>query len=181
MIAAPLWLANGAKAVGKFLTSLPWWLYVAAAVVAVGWWQVDAYGERQYVAGQNETQGRWDAQEAIYARQRAEAITAARVLEERHRAELKAVADRFLADQEKADEEHAAAVAAVRDGSRRVRERFTCPSPGVPAAPADPGSSDAAGPRGLQPEDLEYLLGIGAEADAVARRLNALIEACSVR
>jgi hypothetical protein len=131
--------------------------------------------------GESRVQARWDAAEAKHARQRAEAIVAARVLEQRHRDELKAVADRFLADQEKADEEHAAAVAAVRAGTVRVRERFTCPSPGVPAASADPGSADDAGPRGLQPADLEYLLGIGAEADAIARRLNALQAACRVR
>jgi hypothetical protein len=157
--------------------SLRTWLAIGGAVVLLVaglWLRAHWIG-----VGEGRVQARWDAQEAVYARQRAEAITAARVLEERHRAELKAVADRFQAEQRKADEDHAAAVAAVRSGAVRVRERFRCPAPaGMPATAADPGGADAAGPRGLQPADLEYLLGIGAEADAIARRLNALQEAC---
>jgi hypothetical protein len=159
--------------------SLRTWALIGAGVVLLA---LGLFLRAHWIdVGADRVQARWDASEAQHALKRAEAVIAARVLEQRHRDEMKAVADRFLADQEKADEDHAAAVAAVRVGTVRVRDRFTCPSPGVPAASADPGSADDAGPRGLQPADLEYLLGIGAEADAVARRLNALQEACRVR
>jgi hypothetical protein len=159
--------------------SLRTWALIGAGVVVLA---LGLFLRAHWIdVGESRVQARWDAAEAAHAIKRAEAVIAARVLEQRHRDELKAVADRFLTEQRKADEDHAAAVAAVRVGTVRVRDRFTCPSPGVPAASADPGSADDAGPRGLQPADLEYLLGIGAEADAIARRLNALQEACRVR
>jgi hypothetical protein len=158
----------------KFLRGLPWQVYAAAGlcvlVLGLRWHWIGV--------GEDRVQAAWDAQEAVYAQERADAIIAARKVEERHRAEYRAIADRFLAIQEKADEEHAATVAALRSGALRVRERFTCPAPaGMPGAAADsPGAADS-GPRGFQPEDAAAAIGIAEEADRRARQLNALIEA----
>lgn len=73
------------------------------AIVAVVWWQVHAYGERCFSAGQAEVQARWDADELaekstadeqIRANQAAEAAAAARNKEiaDAHAKELAAAA-----------------------------------------------------------------------------------------
>jgi hypothetical protein len=64
VIAAPLWLVGAGKAVWTFLKSVPWWVFAGAAALIVGWWQVSAYGERQYEAGRIACQTEWDAQRA---------------------------------------------------------------------------------------------------------------------
>lgn len=152
--------------------SLRTWLLIGGvvAVVVLGL----ALRAHWIGVGEDLVQARWDAQEAVYARQRAEAITAARVLEERHRAELKAVADRFQAEQRKADEDHDRVVAGLRAGTVRVRERFTCPR--VSGASADTRRADAEAPRGLGTEDAAAILGTGRTADRCAEQLNALID-----
>lgn len=152
-----------------WLRRIPWqaWAIVALlATVAVLRWHWIGVGE-------DRTQARWDAQEAVYARQRAEAVIAARKVEERHRAEYRAIAERFLADQRKADEVHDRAIADLRRGALRVRSHLTCPS-GRAEAPADPGVADGASQAGLLPADAEFLLREAARADEIARRLNAL-------
>ena len=151
-----------------FLRGLPWQLWAGLALLALA----GLYGHTRYNAGQAEVQTRWDAQEAVYAQQRAAATIAARNTEARHRAEYKAIADRFLAEQDKADADHKTTISGLRAGTLRVRQRFTCP--GVSEAPAGAGSADDPGPGGLQPADAEFLVRFAAEADAIARKLNAL-------
>ncbi len=165
-----LLLAWGKDALG-WLSGLSWkvWAGVAALVLVAGVW---LHGR---ASGAESVRADWDAQEAVYAQQRAASAIAARATEERWRAEYKAIADRFLAQQKEADENHDRVIAGLRAGTIRLRQRFTCPS--LPGTAADTGGAAEAGPRGLQPEDAELALGIGAEADAVARQLNALIEA----
>ena len=149
-----------------------WKPLVAVLLLGLVVWRIHAHGD---AAGAARVQALWDAQEAVYARQRAEAAIAARKTEERHRAEYRAIAERFLRDQADADQKHAATLADLRRGALRVRERFTCPR--VPEAPGDPGGADAEGPRGFGVEDAATALGIARDADEIARRLNALIEA----
>lgn len=165
MIAAlPMLLLDGLK-------RIPWQAYALLALCALLW----AFGHWRYNAGQAEVQARWDAQEAVYAVQRAKAAEDARKVEERHRAEYRAIADRFLKDAENAKLETDRVIAGLRSGNVRVRQRLTCPS--LPGAAADSTGVAETGPRGLQPEDAAAIVGAGAEADAVARQLNALIEA----
>jgi hypothetical protein len=153
---------------------IPWQAWALVALAAV----VLAYGHWRYSAGQADVQAHWDAQEAAYAIQRAEAAIAARKVEERHRAEYRAIAERFLADQKKADESHDRTIADLRAGTLRLRQRFTCPS--LPGTAANPPGADAEGPRGFGVEDASVALGIARDADEAARRLNALIEAVEV-
>lgn len=164
---AALWILG-------WLRKVPWQAWACVALAAL----VLAYGHWRYNAGQADVQARWDKQEAAYALQRAEAALAARATEQRHRAEYKAIADRFLKEQADAEQEHAAVVAGLRDRSIRVRDRFRCPaSAGMPQAPADSGRTAEAGEGGLSVADAEVVLRAGADADAIARQLNALIEA----
>jgi hypothetical protein len=141
-------------------------------VLALLW----GFGHWRYNAGQADVQARWDAQEAAYALQRAEAAIAARNTEARWRAEYQAIADRFIAEQKEADEKYQSDIAGLRSRALRVRDRLTCPS-GRAEAPAGAGSVAQAGQAGLLPEDAGFLLREAARADAVARQLNALIEA----
>lgn len=60
-------------------------------------------------------------------------------------------------------------IACLRDGTCRMRDRFTCPRlPGAPRAPA--GSDDAAA-FGLQSQDGEFLVRESSRADGVADQL----------
>lgn len=158
------------KALG-WLRALPWqaWAAVAVAVLLAAVW---LHGRS---TGADAVRADWDAQEAVYAQQRAASALEARKVEERHRAEYKAIADRFLKEQADAKIQTDRVIAGLRDGSRRVRDRFTCPS--VPGAAADSSGVAETGPRGLQPEDAAAIVRSGAEADEVARQLNALIQA----
>lgn len=74
-----------------------------------------------------------------------------------------------------------AAVAAVRAGTLRVRQRFTCPAvhsdAGASGAAAQAASSaglgDGTGGRGLSDDDAQILLRIGARANGVGEKLKA--------
>jgi hypothetical protein len=102
VIAAPLWLVGAGKAVWTFLKSVPWWVFAGAAALIVGWWQVSAYGERQYEAGRIACQTEWDAQRA---RDDAEAVRRQR---EADSAALKAAQDGAAAVTTTREETHAA-------------------------------------------------------------------------
>ena len=158
-----------------FLQGIPlhvWAILAAVVLLAAGWaYERHQYGDRRADA----VQAQWDAKEAEYALQRAEAAIAARNTEARHRAEYAAIAARFLQEQADAKIQTDRVIAGLRDGSVRVRRRFTCP--GLPGAAADSSGAAETGPRGFQPADAEAALGIAARADAVARQLNALLEA----
>jgi len=155
-----------------WLSRLPWqvWAGVAALVLVAGVW---LHGRS---TGADGVQARWDAQEAVYAQQRAASAIAARDTEARWRAEYKAIADRFLAEQKVADEKYQNDLASLRAGNLRVRERFACPARSA-EAPAVAGGAGDPGPGGLLPEDAAFLLREAARADEVARQLNALIQA----
>lgn len=56
-------------------------------------------------------------------------------------------------------------------GTLRVRDRFTCPTAGVPGATGSAAGSDATGERGLRSPDADFLIRLAGEADAIARRL----------
>ena len=158
-----------------FLQGIPLrvWAILAAVVLLAA---SGLYLRAHYIGvGESRVQAQWDAREADYALKRAEAAIAARNTEARHRAEYAAIAARFLQDQADAKIQTDRVIAGLRSGSVRVRQRFTCPS--LPGAAADSSGAAETGPRGLQPADASDLVGIGAEADAVARQLNALIEA----
>ena len=160
-----------AKALG-WLSRLPWqvWAGVAALVLVAGVW---LHGRS---TGADGVQADWDAAEAVYAQQRAASAIAARDTEARWRAEYKAIAERFLAEQKVADEKYQNDLASLRAGQLRVRERFACPARSA-EAPAVAGGAGEAGSGGLLPADAEFLLREAARADEVARQLNALIQA----
>jgi hypothetical protein len=150
------------------------WAILAAVVLLAA---SGLYLRAHYIGvGESRVQAQWNAREAGYALQRAEAAIAARNIEQRHRAEYAAIASRFLAEQRAADETHDRTIADLRRGALRVQNRLTCPSGRAEAATAA-ARAIAAGQAGLLPADAEFLLREAARADEVARQLNALIEA----
>lgn len=61
-------------------------------------------------------------------------------------------------------------IAGLRDGTVRLRERFTCPR--VPAASPAAGSGDDPARYGLRPADAEFLVRLADKADGVAEQLS---------
>lgn len=100
-------------------------------------------------------------------------------LQAQHAQEMAALDERFTHEIETAKSRAAADLAAVRDGTVRVRDRFTCPAdPGRPSgAAADTGTTPSVGddapPSGLQAADAEFLLREAERADEVTRQLQA--------
>lgn len=173
MILTALTWAAAWKKVKAVFAAIPWPVYAAAALLLAGW----LYGNHRESVGEDRVQAEWDAEKAQIAAEREKAEQEARKVEERHRAEYKAIAERFIADQRKADEEHAALVADLRAGAVRVRERFRCPPPaGMSAAAAATGRTDSQGNSGFGVEDAATAIGIARDGDREIRRLNALIE-----
>ena len=162
------------------LKKVPMEVWAAIAVLLIIWWMVDGYGDRRFEAGQAEVQSRWDKQKELDLQAQRKAVQDARKAEERYRAEVRAVAQRFLDKQEEAREENERLVAAVAAGERRLRQRFTCPA-GVPGTGPTTGGADAAPEGGLSPEDFRVLAGIAADGDRAIRQLTALQEACAIR
>lgn len=79
----------------------------------------------------------------------------------------------YEAEEKRAEREKQVAsdIAGLRDGSIRVRDRFTCPkTPGSPAG-SQPDREEA----GLLQSDAEFLLRFAAEADAIADERNQCI------
>lgn len=149
-----------------------WKPLAAFLLLALAVWRIHAHGVD---SGRADVQAQWNAENAAEALAAAAAAEEARKTEARHRAEYRAITERFLAEQRKADEDHEATLRALRAGTVRVRERFTCPA--VPGAAADPAGAVAAGARGLGVEDAAEIIGAARDADRIAAQLNALIDA----
>ena len=79
---------------------------------------------------------------------------------------------RKQADQERQNYEKT--IADLRDGNKRLRERFKCPrsADSVPNAGTDTRGSENSGAGGLSEQDGGFLIGESARADALAVRFN---------
>lgn len=157
-----------------------YWRQVAGALAVLAilwfaWAKIDAYGDRREAAGENRVQAAWDASVVRGERELAAAERRVREQEKTRQSAYDAAAKALTEERDRAIQERDAAVAGLRDGTLRVRDRFRCPGPAatpvVPGLAGTPGGSDAAGGGGLSPADAEFLLRIGAEADDVVRRL----------
>jgi hypothetical protein len=165
--------------------SLVLYLGLAAAVIAALWWLWSAVDKAGYERGLAEERTKWESREA-------EELAAANALieklqrearerEQRHAAELADVSRRYqenLRNVEKARDAH---IAALRAGALKLRdpEAPACEGAGgggVPEAPA--GAPGRDGPQGgeLSAAASEFLLRLTAEADEVARQLQACQE-----
>ncbi len=121
----------------------------------------------------------YDKQLADANKARADAEQAARDTEAKRVADMASLDANYQKELSDAKTVSDAAVAAVRAGTVRVRDRFTCNAgsgsvPSAAKAGASTGSTDAASANGLQPEDAEFLLREAARADAVTVQLRAL-------
>lgn len=95
-----------------------------------------------------------------------------------HQAEMAALDAKFTKEMEDEKRRAAADVAALRAGTVRVRDRFTCPgatstSGAGTAAGRTPSMGDATQAGGLQAADAEFLLREAERADAVTLQLQA--------
>jgi len=165
------------SAVGEFITGHATWFVLAVGMLAgaaTGWSATDMIWTTKYALAEKD----WTDQKA--AQDRANLSHAEQTVAwERRSAELVAAADsaykKGIEDGKKSLD---ADVAAIHDGSKRVRDKFRCPAPAkrpdpVPTASPAPGSGDEAPQGGLQPADAEFLVRLGHEANDVVRQLTA--------
>lgn len=151
--------------------SLRAWLTLAAAVAVV---VVVLFLRSHWIdVGSDRVQARWDAAEGRHAAAAQKQAEAARKLEERLRADYAAAVTRMHKENADALAERDALLADAAAGRVRLRDKFRCPAASVPGAPARPGGSADARVGVLSVEDQGFLVRIGAEADALARRLTA--------
>ncbi|HAU4976819.1 TPA: hypothetical protein F3L06_19770 [Aeromonas hydrophila] len=164
-------------AIGEFITGNVTWLVLAVGLLAgaaMGWSATDMVWKTKYALAEKD----WTDQQA--AQDRANLSHAEQTVAwERRSAELVAEADsayqKGIEDGKKSLD---ADVAAIHDGSKRVRDKFRCPSPAkrpdpLPTPGPAPGGGDEAPQGGLQPADAEFLVRLGHEANDVVRQLTA--------
>lgn len=164
-------------AIGEFITGYRYLLllllgYLTGASTA--WCITDAVWVAKYSLAEKD----WTDQKA--AQDRANLSHAEQTVEwERRSAELAAEADsayqKGIEDGKKSLD---ADVAAIHDGSKRVRDKFRCPAPAkrpdpLPAPGSTTGGGHEAAQGGLQPADAEFLVRLGHEANDVVRQLTA--------
>lgn len=164
-------------AIGEFITghSMLFVLFCGLlAGAAFGWGASGITWEAKYALAEKD----WADQKA--AQDRANLSHAEQTVAwERRSAELVAEADsayqKGIEDGKKSLD---ADVAAIHDGSKRVRDKFRCPAPAkrpdpLPTPGPAPGGGDEAPQGGLQPADAEFLVRFGHEADGIVRQLTA--------
>lgn len=165
------------SAISEFIPSYALGLVFALGILAggaLGWSTTDMVWKTKYALAEKD----WTDQKA--AQDRANLSHAEQTVAwERRSAELVAEADSaYQQGIEDGKKSLDADVAAINDGSKRVRDKFRCPAPAKrpdplpPPSPA-PSGGDEATQGGLQPADAEFLVRFGHEADGIVRQLTA--------
>jgi prophage endopeptidase len=164
----PRWFTMPATVIYRVAAAIPWPVYALVVLLGSVWY----YGHVRYESGQLSVQVRWDAERAqlhaIAERARAEAKAAKQARVKRGRAIIKKL---------RGDDAHGhairdSAVAGLRDGTFRLRERFSCPPNPAPARGAAARGNEGTA-RGLSAADAEFLVRFASDADDVARQLAA--------
>jgi hypothetical protein len=152
----------------KWLSGLPKEVYFAIFSALMLWLAYSA----AYHRGANAVQAEWDAERTAnqLAADAQKAEAAAK--EAKDAAAFALLADNLRKENERAKQDADRTIADLRRGAIRLRDRFTCKST-VPGPTTSAGGSDEASQGGLLRTDQEFLLHIGAEADGVARTLQA--------
>lgn len=163
--------------IGEFIAGHAIWIVLAVGMLAgaaIGWSATDMIWKTKYAIAEKD----WTDQKA--AQDRANLSHATQTVEwERRSAELVAAADsayqKGIEDGKKSLD---ADVAAIYDGSKRVRDKFRCPAPAkrpdpLPAPSPAPSGGNEAAQGGLQSADAEFLVRFGHEANDVVRQLTA--------
>lgn len=102
----------------------------------------------------------------------AEQQAAAQAQRERERAALADAYREFEIRRMQREEEVDRLLAAARAGAVRVRERFTCPAGGVPAAAGTPAGLADGAQRGLRADDADFLVRFAARCNTVLAERN---------
>ncbi|GAA0428317.1 lysis system i-spanin subunit Rz [Aeromonas salmonicida] len=163
--------------IGEFITGHSMWLVLAVGLLAgaaIGWSATDMVWTTKHSLAEKD----WADQQA--AQDRANLSHAEQTVAwERRSAELAAEVDsayqKGIEDGKKSLD---ADIAAIHDGSSRMRDKFRCPAPAklpnpLPTTGPAPGGGDEAAPGGFQPADAEFLVRFGHEANDVVRQLKA--------
>lgn len=144
------------------------WQLALAAVAALAVMQWMAVNEQR---GRNtQLQGELDAYALREARAAVEAIESAQAREHRLNEQMHLIDLVHEEEMRNALAKKDATIACLRNGTCRVRDRFTCPKPTTGKA-TDPGVSDGAEASGLRIEDAEFLVSESERADANTRQL----------
>jgi prophage endopeptidase len=156
--------------------------YIIIAIAAAWLVSLGAVGTWQHRAGATAERVEWQTREASELRAAnaliADLQDAARRTEQAHAQKLAEIADRHQKEIRNAETRRKADVAAVRDGTLVLRDPGRAASEGAcagqPAAPGAAASQRDGGQAGrLSGEAAEFLLGLAADADAVADQLAA--------
>lgn len=160
---------------GKALRAIPWPVYATAALLLGVWW----YGHSRYESGLAE--GRRIEHAEWKAALQAEAAKRTKAIEEAQRARAKRaqwIKAQFEREKQDAIDKAVAVERGLHTGALRLREHWQCPA-GVPGdrttGAAGPG---AAGATGRREASAGRIVGVGAESDAFARRLQRELIAC---
>jgi hypothetical protein len=164
-------------AIGEFITGHAMLFVLVVGMLAgaaIGWSATDMVWATKHSIAEKDRADQQAAQD------RANLSHAAQTVKwERRSAELVAAADsayqKGIEDGKKSLD---ADVAAIHDGSKRVRDKFRCPAPAkrpdpLPTPGPAPSGGDEGPQGGLQPADAEFLVRLGHEANDVVRQLTA--------
>jgi hypothetical protein len=141
------------------LRRVPAWVWVAFLLLGAGWY----YGHTRYNAGQADIQAKWDES-------RAKADKAERAKEQAWNKAVWGLAYAAEIKRAEREQETSRTIADLRNGTLRLRDRFTCPK-----ASRDSAASAPAEESGLLVSDAEFLVQFAAEADTIAADLNQCI------
>jgi len=148
--------------IGGIWRRIPWQLWVAAGLLAGVWW----FGQWRYDAGQADVQGKWN--KAVAEGRRVNQATEDGWRNAHYELAYKAEERRIARNAETE-----LTIACLRDGTCRVRDRFTCPK--LPRNTATAGQSESEVEYGLGPEDAEFLVRFADERDQIADERNQCI------
>ena len=144
---------------------------IAALVGALAW-----YHHSVYTAGKAAVTAQYNADNALRLKQLAAmqmALNTAARQKQEAIAAMDAQYQQVITNDQKAN---AAAIAAIRSGALKLRQRFTCPAGrtnSVPKTANSSGVSNGPAKSGLQPADAEFLVRLADRADTVVHQLDA--------
>ena len=156
------------KGVWGFLKGLPWQVWAVAAALALGLF----YGHLRFNAGEAKVQGQLDEYKAQVASDIAKQEADNKAKELKDRLAFAAAAESLRKQNELTKANADRTIAELRAGTRKLRDRFTCPASAAQVTGSTTGS-DGASQAGLLGSDAEFLISEAERADKVVNQLTA--------
>lgn len=157
------------KPVWAFLRNVPWQVYAGIALfLFVLWLRSHWIG-----VGEDRVRGEFDAYKAEMIAKTEAARVASKRAESAQAGAIQAALEAYKKEQDNAQDTGKAVTAGLNTGALKLREHWQgCPER-VPAAASRPERGNAGAER--RAKDTGYLVGVGADADAQVRALQAII------